>query len=102
VSNHERTHLSSLGFEWVASDKNIEKTSDNKKTISKHSKNKYSLSRSQSSISVSKLTEIQKSSVKNLKISKNSENMEHWSAIIDKMTSDQIPSVLYIQVIFFF
>lgn len=49
-------------------------------------------------MSVSRLTELQKGSLKNVLTSKNSENAEHWSAIIDKMTADQIPIVLFIQV----
>ena len=93
-SNHERTHLSSLGFEWVASEKSI----DHAKTTPKNIKSKYSVSKSQSSMSVSRLTELQKGSLKNVLTSKNSENAEHWSAIIDKMTADQIPIVLFIQV----
>lgn len=74
--------MSSLGFEWE-----IEKKSQHESQM-KISKNKLKKSRS---------SYIKKTPQK---VSQNTNELEeHWSRIIDKMTVDKIPVVLYIQVI---
>ena len=112
VSNYERTKLSSLGFEWVASDKNLGgiensyKESPIPKKIGKQNSSSSHNTFSRSvSFSLSKNTEkdkISKKLNKNSENSKISKDYEHWSSIIDKMTVDQIPVVLYIQVKIFY
>lgn len=81
MSNYERTNLSSLGFEWEMEKKSQNNISKNKLRNSITSYSRDTLNRKP-------------------KTSQNTNELEqHWSRIIDKMTVDKIPVVLYIQVI---
>lgn len=106
ISNYERTHLSSLGFEWASNHQNneisIKKNEISSRKLKKKAfKHKISQSKSNSvsSLPASNYTEYEENHKDaKVKASRNTEN--HWSSIIDQMTIDKIPVVLYIQVIY--